>query len=79
MERSCNTCKYLSKRPGAGNYFIYKCSYWGLVTQKALPQSIVINSIGKPCPFHILKTFSDIKENKNSKSDNNASGLDIII
>lgn len=62
---SCYNCLYLSKRPGVGNYFIFKCSYWGIISQKILPQSVVIESIGKKCPF-----FTSKKKNINNKKSN---------
>ena len=73
---NCFNCAYLSKRPGVGNYFIFKCSYWGLTTQKVLPQSVIISSIGKRCPF--FKQKKTINNNKNSIKNNN-NGLDIIV
>jgi hypothetical protein len=73
---NCNTCDYLSKRPGTGNYFIYKCSYWGLLTQRVLPQSVVISSIGKRCPFH--KEKASLKSKKKNAEKNN-DGLDITV
>ncbi len=73
---NCFNCIYLSKRPGIRNYFIYKCSYWGLTTQKILPQSVIINSIGKRCPFFKQKKFGKVNRKLNNKNNN---GLDIII
>ncbi len=63
---NCLNCIYLYKRPGAGNYFIYKCNYWGLETKNIIPQSVIINSIGKKCPFYIKKEI-----NKNKKKEDN--------
>ena len=74
---NCLNCAYLSKRAGVRNYFIFKCSYWGLTTQKILPQSVIINSIGKRCPF--FKPKKSTKTKKNSiQNNNNNSKLDII-
>jgi len=75
---NCYNCYYLSKRPGAGNYFIYKCSYWGIVTKRILPQSTVISSIGKRCPFFIMIEKNKNK-NKKIKKKNNNDELDITI
>jgi hypothetical protein len=74
---NCLHCNYLSRKLGRGNYFIYKCNYWGLVTQKVLPQSVVISSIGKRCPFYREK----VKMNKNKKNEDNGNdgGLDVIV
>jgi hypothetical protein len=76
-QSGCNFCEYLSKRPGAGSYFIYKCAYWGLMTQRVLPQSVVISSIGKRCPFFKERTTPNKKnDNKNGSGHD---GLDIVI
>ena len=74
---NCLNCVYLSKRAGIRNYFIFKCSYWGLTTQKILPQSIIISTIGKRCPF--FKQKKQVKTKKNSFKKNKNSGLDIIV
>jgi hypothetical protein len=74
---NCNYCEYLSKRPGSGNYFIYKCSYWGIVSQQILPQTAILNSIGKKCPFFKVKNKIKKDTEKNNKPDNN-NNLDII-
>ena len=75
---NCNQCEYLSKRPGSGNYYIYKCSYWGIVSQQILPQTVIFNSIGKKCPFFKQKTKINKTTEKNGKKtlDDN---LDITI
>lgn len=79
---NCYHCEYLSKRAGAGNYFIYKCSYWGIVTQNVLPHTAVISSIGRRCPFFKPKKVksNDIKNNNKKINDDNDldSGFDII-
>ncbi|HOV13110.1 MAG TPA: hypothetical protein PK771_02405 [Spirochaetota bacterium] len=80
MGTGCNSCEYLSKRAGVGNYFVYKCSYWGLVTEKILPQSVVISSLGKPCPFYKEKVKKTKINNDSNKKDNGGDNiLDIII
>lgn len=82
MNRNCNNCEYLSKRAGVGPYFIYKCSYWGLVCERVLPQSVVMSSIGKPCPFFKEKTRRQHSTDDKDKNDNNGNDdnkLDIII
>jgi hypothetical protein len=66
---NCYQCIYLSKRPGAGNYFIFKCSYWGIMSQQVLPQSAVINSIGKRCEFFVKKKDSASSEKNKKKSE----------
>jgi hypothetical protein len=76
---NCNFCEYLSKRAGTGNYFIYICKHWGITSQGILPQSVIINTIGKKCPF--FKKNNNIKKTKektniSEKKDDN---LDIII
>lgn len=73
---NCLNCIYLSKRAGVRNYFIFRCSYWGLTTQKILPQTVVINSIGHRCPFFKQKKI--VRSDKNSVKKNN-NGLDIIV
>jgi hypothetical protein len=75
---TCYNCEYLSKRPGTGNYFIYKCSYWGLVTQNIIPSSVVFNSIGKKCPFFLQKMKINKKKNNDTPKDDK-DGLDIVI
>lgn len=80
MLNSCNSCEYLTKRPGIGNYFIYKCGYWGLITERILPQSTVISAIGKPCPFFkekVKNAKSKKEENKEANNDENI--LDITV
>jgi len=77
---SCYNCKYLTKRAGVGNYFIFKCSYWGLVTQRVLPQSVIIRSIGKSCPFFEQKEGKkDTKDNPNGNNSPNSSNFDITV
>lgn len=73
---NCLNCEYLSKQAGARNYFIFKCSYWGLITQKVLPQTAVISSIGKRCPFFKQKKYKKNIKNLNDEKKNN--GFDII-
>ncbi len=74
---NCLNCIYLSKRAGTGNYFIFKCSYWGLTTQKILPQSVIISSIGKKCPFFKQKKIKRSDEDTND--DNKNKGFDVIV
>ena len=74
---NCYHCIYFHKRPGVGNYFIYKCIYWGITTQKILPQSVVISSIGEKCPF--FKKKEQQKSNDNTKNKKNGDGFDIIV
>ena len=74
---NCLNCAYLSKRVGIGNYFIFNCYYWGLTTQKILPQSVVISSIGKRCPFFKQKKVK--KSNRNINNNNKNKGFDIIV
>jgi hypothetical protein len=76
---TCITCKYFSKRPGSGSYFINKCSYWGIVSQNILPQSIVISSIGKRCPFFKQKILKKNKIETDVKKNNSDNNFDIII
>ncbi|MCG8568573.1 MAG: hypothetical protein MJB14_00390 [Spirochaetes bacterium] len=76
---SCYTCKYLKKRPGRGSYFIFHCKAWDLTCQQILPQSIVIQSIGKKCPFFKKMMLLNNKKNIPSPPDNSADDLDIII
>ncbi|HBD92644.1 MAG: hypothetical protein A2015_03770 [Spirochaetes bacterium GWF1_31_7] len=71
---NCHTCSYLSKKSGLGQYFIYTCTKWGLVTKRIIPYATVANSIGELCPFYIQKKFNTSKDHQ-KKSD----GLDIII
>jgi hypothetical protein len=76
---NCLNCEYLSKRPGgSGGYFIFKCSYWGLVSQNILPQTVVFSSIGKKCPFYKKK---ELKNNKkiNDEKESNSGDLDITV
>jgi hypothetical protein len=75
---TCYNCEFLSKRPGAGNYFIYKCSYWGLVTQNIIPSSVVFSSIGKKCPFFVKKNIT-VKKNDKEVTEKGKGGLDIIV
>ena len=63
---NCFNCIYLSKRPGVGNYFIYKCSFWGIISQNILPHSVVINSIGEKCDFFKEREIKSSKEIKKS-------------
>jgi hypothetical protein len=79
MVSGCNNCEYLSKRPGIGNYFIYKCSYWGLITQRVLPQSVIISSIGKRCPFFKQKIINSATKKDQKSSDSSKDGLDLIV
>ena len=82
-KKNCYNCMYFSKRPGVRNYFIYKCSYWGIISQKVLPQSVIISSIGKRCPFFKKKINKKqfIKKDNKKIDDNNFNDddLDIII
>ena len=75
---NCLNCYYLYKRAGVGNYFIYKCNYWGIISQRILPQSVVISAIGKKCPF-FRKLESKNVPNKKKGSNKKNNGLDIII
>jgi len=75
---SCYNCQYLSKKPGVKNYFVYKCEYWGLVCQGVLPQSVVISSIGKKCPFFKEK-LTKPKNSATNKNENNNSNLNIVV
>ena len=72
--KNCYHCTFFYKRPGIGNYFIYKCKYWGLESKGILPQSIVISSIGKKCPFFVRKKNDKKSEEMNKDND----GFDII-
>ena len=80
---NCYSCTYLSKRSGAGNYFIFTCKYWGIITKKILPQQAVIESIGKKCPFYNIIKRSIINKAVNKDNQNNnkkdKNGLDILI
>ncbi|HOJ63213.1 MAG TPA: hypothetical protein PLE45_02220 [Spirochaetota bacterium] len=77
MGYSCLKCEYLSKRPGIGNYFIWKCNYWGLICKEILPQYIVASSIGRKCPFFKEKIIKNQKSNNNTTQENNGN-IDII-
>lgn len=76
MRISCLKCEYLSKRPGIGAYFIWICNYWGLISKKILPQSIVKESIGRECPFFKEKI---IKKKDSHSIDNNDDNINIIV
>jgi hypothetical protein len=77
--KNCYNCEYFSKRPGVGNYFIYKCAYWGLTTQNIIPQSVVISSIGKKCPFFKEKGKKSIKKIEEKPEKNNPDdGFDLL-
>jgi hypothetical protein len=80
-KKSCIHCQFLSKRPGAGPFFIYKCGYWGLVTKQVLPMTVVIQSIGKRCPFFIARKSvieKEVDKKKETGGDDDGD-LDITI
>lgn len=75
-KEGCLKCLYLSKKPGMGAYFIWRCNYWGLVCKKILPEYIVASSIGEKCPFFKQKI---VKKKEEFKNNNLNSNIDIII
>jgi len=81
-KKNCYNCRFFYRRPGVKNYFIYKCSYWGIVSKNILPQIVVMQSIGKKCPFFKMKN-NNKKDNKKNNDDNKINkdddDLDIII
>ena len=74
----CFNCYYLSKKPGTKASFIFECKYWGLITERVLPQSVIINSIGKKCPF-FKEIIKEVKTQKKEKKTNQNENLDITI
>lgn len=70
---SCYKCCFLKCSLSPNNSLIYLCQKWHLKCNRIIPYKIVKDSIGRECPFFVLKQkVSDIQ---NEKTENN--GFDI--
>lgn len=74
---NCLTCYYLHKRPGIGNYFIYTCQKFGVVTKRYTPYRIVSTSIGEKCPFFMQKEEGLVV--KKDPPDDRPGGINIVV